>query len=793
MDSHPNHMTGLDPAGPQQLHLIDGPATLIFAQDISGQKHAESAMRQARDAAEAANRSKADFLANMSHEIRSPLNAILGLAYLLEQAHLDLDAQGMVRKIRSSGRMLLGIINDILDVSKIEAGHLVVEQATFRLDDVIGNVAISMGIAAGDKDIQLIIQPLPGGISSVVGDALRLEQVLSNLTSNAIKFTQSGRVEVGVALLSQREDEVVLRFCVQDTGIGIAPELQSEVFSAFTQADSSTTRRFGGTGLGLTICRQLVGLMGGEIGLNSVPGEGSEFWFTLPLQLIANTVFSSPDMVRIDALIADDNEIALQAMSNTAHGLGWQASAVRSGEAVLALLNERGNAKLPDIVILDWKMPGMDGLATACAIRERMPEEKCPIVIMATAYSLSSLAGQPGADMVDAILNKPVTSSTLYNATIEAQRRRGTSVDTALIVQSETTQGLAGVRLLVVDDSEINRDVAQRILCEQGAIVSLAVDGQAALDWLTAHPDDVDLVLMDVQMPVMDGIEATRQLRLIPQFTSLPVVALTAGAFKAQQDAARIAGMSHFISKPFDVPSTIALIQRLTRKQADANKETHPLTDDTQIDDVTHEPPSVFSVIDIARGLKIWSDAQAYHDYLRRFAESYSSAVDTINASLAVKDRPAAAALAHKLAGVAANLALPDTHRLALEAEQILSTEHDTTLELARLKDALTQVSAAIAQFAPDTPAPVELSSPVFAIDTSPESLAALKTLLIDLLIALDGDNPAPVKPILTKLSLALPKDALAGIRECVRNFDFRGAEAGAIRLALDQGIALKE
>jgi len=775
-----------------RVQLLDGPATLIFAQDISAQKHAESALLQARDAAQAANRSKADFLANMSHEIRSPLNAILGLAYLLGQARLNLDAHGMVRKIVASGRMLLNIINDILDVSKIEAGHLLIERAPFRLNDVIDNLAVTMGLTVADKNIHLIIQPLPAGVSSVMGDALRLEQVLNNLTSNAIKFTHVGQVELRIALVSRDDEKIVLRFAVHDTGIGIPPELQGEVFSAFTQADTSTTRRFGGTGLGLTICRQLVSLMGGEIGVNSTLGQGSEFWFTVPLQLVPSTEFSSPDMVRIDALIADDSEIALQAVTDTAKGLGWQVSTVRSGEAVLAQLLERKEGKLPDVVLLDWKMPGMDGLATVRAIRENMPKEACPIVIMATAYALPSLASQPGAELVDAFLNKPVTSSTLYNATVEAQRKRANTVGAPDVLRKSAAQALAGVRILIVDDSEINRDVAQRILGEQGAVSSLAVDGKAAVDWLVAHPDDVDLVLMDVQMPVMDGIEATRRLRLMPQFNDLPIVALTAGAFKEQQDAARAAGMTHFISKPFDVPSTVALIEQIRRKQANAVSVAGNAEIQAQADHSDFEQSAEFSVIDIRRGLKIWSDVQTYRDYLRRFVASYGNAMEEINASLVANDRPAAAKLAHKLAGVAANLVLPDTQRLATETERILSTGYDSTFILARLSDALEQAVMAIDRFAPKVEAQPQACSPATGEDMSPETRAELKVLFVALLDALNQDSPAPVKPVLVKLLTALPVQELAGIQECIRDFDFRRAETTTIKLALTHGIILE-
>ncbi|WP_295954329.1 response regulator [Rhodoferax sp.] len=775
--------------------LADGPATLVFAQDISAQKQAEAALLQARDVAEAANRSKAEFLANMSHEIRSPLNAILGLAYLLEQARLDMDAHDLVRKIRTSGRSLLGIINDILDVSKIEAGHMEIECTPFRMGDVMDNMASAMGIAAGNKNIELIIQPLPVGISMVKGDALRLEQVLTNLTSNAIKFTHAGRVELRTELLTVHEDTIILRFSVVDTGIGIAPALQNDVFSAFTQADGSTTRRFGGTGLGLTISRQLVGLMGGEIGLTSALGEGSEFWFTVPVQQIPSTDFSSPDMVRIDALFADDSQIALRAVVEIAQGLGWKVSGVDSGEAVLAQVRSRKNGKLPNVVVLDWKMLGIDGLATAQAIRDSVPPDECPIVIMATAYSLTSLASQPGADLVDAILSKPVTTSTLYNAVMNAQRRRAHTVGMPQALQQAVGQDLAGVRVLVVDDSKINREVAQRILHQQGADVVLAEDGQEALDWLRAHPGDVDMVLMDVQMPVMDGIEATRQLRRMPQFNDLPIVALTAGAFKSQQEAAQAVGMTDFISKPFDVPSTVALIQRLRWRRPGAAPRVEPIaTEVAPAAPLETVPLQDTSVVDVAQGLQIWSNLQVYREYLRRFSAGYGHAVADMHASLAVDDRPAAAALAHKLAGVAANMALPATQRLASEAERVLSMGYDPIPVLDRLDDAIQQAMGVIARFAPTTALP-EGADPLArsAQLDSPVTRTAIAAHLQALLEALDTDNPAPVEALLALMAQHVPEHDLVAVRACLNGFDFRGAEACSRQLARQYGITLKE
>ncbi|MDO8064631.1 response regulator [Janthinobacterium sp. SUN206] len=695
-----------------RVMLKDGPATLIFAQDISAQKQAEAAMLLARDGAEAANRSKAEFLANMSHEIRSPLNAILGMAWLLERGRLDEEGLLMTRKIRAAGQSLLGIINDVLDVSKIEAGHMRIEQAPFRLAEVIEKIAASMGVAAHDKPIEVRIGPLPDGIDHMLGDALRLEQVLVNLGSNAIKFTPQGTVELLTTLDSRDGDAAVLRFCVRDTGIGIAPEVQEAIFSAFAQADSSTTRRFGGTGLGLTICRQLVRLMGGTLQLKSGLGQGSTFSFTVPLQLMPAGALSSPDMQGLHVLLADDNPGTREAVDAVARGLGWSVHAVSGGQAALDYALACAEGERPGVVLLAARMPDLDGEATARALREYLPPQDCPVVILAASGAPAMAPARRRTDPVyaaDAILNEPVTASSLYNAVMAArqQRARDAGLDASLVPLEE--RQLAGVRVLVVDDSEINRDVVRHILCDQGAVPSFACDGQQALDWLLAHPADVDIVLMDVQMPVMDGLQATRALRQLPQFQDLPVVALTAGAFQTQRTAALEAGVNHFISKPFDVPQTIALVARAHRRHAQGLPALPPVTAEMAM---TEPPAGAAPAIDLAQGMAQWLDEAPYRQHLLCFSNTYGDTVGAMRALLAADARGDAAALAHKLAGEAGSLALPATLHAARHAEQLLHAGDDAAAALDTLEQALAHAFEAVAGFTARPPPPDQAPVP---------------------------------------------------------------------------------
>ena len=758
-----------------RVMLKDGPATLIFAQDISAQKQAEEAMLLARDAAEAANRSKAEFLANMSHEIRSPLNAILGMAWLLERGRLDAEGLQMTRKIRAAGQSLLGIVNDVLDVSKIEAGHMSIEQAPFRLAEVIDKTAASMGVAVNDKPITVRIGPLPDGIDQVLGDALRLEQVLVNLTSNAIKFTAQGKVELTTVLESRDGDAAVLRFCVRDTGIGIAPDVQETIFSAFAQADSSTTRRFGGTGLGLTICRQLVRLMGGTLRLTSALGQGSEFSFTVPLQLLPADAQSSPDMQGLHVLLADDNRATRETVAAVARSLGWSVHAVDGGQAALEYAMSCAEGARPGVALLAAHLPDIDGLATARALRERLPVQDCPVVILAASGAPAAMPARRHTDPAnpaDAVLNEPVTASSLYNAAMDARQRRADAAGLDARHEAPAERVLAGVRVLVVDDSEINRDVINHILRDQGALPAFACDGRQALDWLLGHPADVDIVLMDVQMPVMDGLQATRALRQLPQFHDLPVVALTAGAFQTQQAAAMEAGMNHFISKPFDVPQTIALIARAHRRHAQGLP---PLPPGVATATLPAAPDGTDPVIDLAQGLAQWLDEAPYRQHLSRFGATYRHAVGSMRAMLAANARADAAALAHKLAGVAGSLALPATLHAAQHAEQLLHAGSDAAAALDALEQALADAIEAATTFTAQAPPP---GAP------SMRASAPATVLLARLLEALDRDEPAPAEALLQELEQVLPSSCLGALRSHLADFDFRGAERATRQLA---------
>jgi signal transduction histidine kinase/CheY-like chemotaxis protein len=724
------------------------------------------ALAQRAEEAEAAGRAKSNFLANMSHEIRTPMNAILGMSYILEKMHLADDASELVKKIRIAGRSLLGIINDILDFSKIDAGGLELEHAPFNLDDVLENLSVIMSANASKEDVELIIQPLPQSLSRLVGDALRLEQVLINLTSNALKFTQAGMVQVRIEAVEQTEQTVRLRFAVKDTGVGISKEQQARLFKAFSQADASTARRYGGTGLGLAISHLLIRLMGGEMGVNSAPGLGSEFWFTVTLERDLTATLSMPRMSNLQALIVDDNLFSLEAIRETVASLGWIASTADSGEQALEYLAQHpATPGTQEVFILDWKMPGMDGLELARQIRARATKDHTPIIIMASAFSREGLKKLAAPDLIDAILTKPATASAIYNAVTKAlQRLNGRVGPNAL----QPTARLQGLRLLVVDDNDFNRDVAQRIFSAEGAFVHVAHNGQLALDWLQTAGNRVDLVLMDIQMPGMDGYEATRKIHAVPGLDTLPVVALTAGAFRRHQLAAEAAGMNGFVSKPFDVDAAVLLIQRLYGLQSSA-PEAVPALDTTVA--ATNSPE--FPGLDVDHAIRLWRDEEVYRGALRRFA----SVAPQLLADLERADATTGQALTHKLRGSAGSLALREVSRFAAALELDFEVGKDPRQGKQDLISAIQEALASIAQYADEMAAddkhPTE----------TPVDRSRQLEVLGHLLVLLDGDNPTPLQPLLTELKTLLPAGKLVSVMQAVENYDFRAAESAVKKL----------
>ena len=646
--------------------------------DMSTSLAVEQDLRHAVEVAEDATKMKSDFLANMSHEIRTPMNGIIGMTHLALQTDLTSTQRNYLEKVESASKNLLAIIDDILDFSKIEAGKMAFEKVDFFLEDVLAQIADLSVMRAQDKGLELLFDIAPDVPNALQGDPLRLGQVLINLTNNAIKFTEKGEIVVTIRLQQLEEHAAVLRVDVRDTGIGLTPPQRSKLFQAFTQADTSTTRHHGGTGLGLTISKRLVEMMEGEIDLVSEAGVGSTFFFTARFGLAAvprDNLLLPQQFHGLRVLVVDDNPSAREIFVSMLTALGFEARAVLGGAlAIGAVAQARAEGRPYGLVLMDWKMPGMNGLDTLAGIRaDAAGIDATPACIMVTAFHREALleAARQRDLPLDGVLNKPVSASTLLDQIafvfggVTGQSRKTQRQSS----YRDDERALRGAWLLLVEDNEVNQEVAQHILNDAGIRVDIASNGAIALAKIEENA--YDGVLMDCQMPVMDGYQATRKLRQDPRYSNLPVIAMTANAMVGDKEKCLDAGMNDFIAKPIDVAQ---LFGTLARWIAPATPQ--------EVAAVVAQPEAELPVI---AGLKmaeamrrVGGNAALMRKLLERFVETQFDAMQRIVAAIENNQLETAIREAHTLKGLAGNIGAGGLADSAARVEHLLSLgSHD--------------------------------------------------------------------------------------------------------------------